>query len=370
LLIKKRSFVRVYRVLVHVAGCLGVCALLGGGSSVRAELDRPGGASPAAPRAVAPASPAPATRAVPGAAPGAAPGAGAAGAPPPTPALAAQALGCVIEPMQTAEVSASAAGVLESVMVDRGAVVRRGQVLAVLQSEVERASVEAARERAASASEVAALGAARDLARTRLKRMHALTELEFGARLELETAAAEFEIADHRLHQAREAFAVAQREYDLARRQLEQRQIRSPIDGVVADRLLHPGERVDGRPILRLMALDRLRVEVVVPASRFGRIREGMHAIVRPELPDGRDVSGHVVQVDRFVDAASGTFRARLALPNRDGGVPAGVRCQVVFDDTGVPAVRPAALAPPVGAPREPARPAPALAPDRPMRGT
>jgi RND family efflux transporter MFP subunit len=364
LLIQKRSFVRAPWVLQRVASCLGVCVLLGGGSIARADQEAATGASPVAPRTsgVVPANrggtiPAPA-----------APAAGAS-----APAAAGQALGCVIEPMNTAEVAASASGVLESVLVDRGALVRRGQVLAVLQSEVERAAVEAARERAASASEVAALAASRDLARTRLKRMHALTQLEFGARLELETAVAEFEIADHRLHQAREAFAVAQREHDLARRQLEQRQIRSPIDGVVADRLLHPGERVDGRPILRLVALDRLRVEVVVPASRFGRIREGMHASVRPELPDGRDVSGRVVQVDRFVDAASGTFRARLSLPNREGGVPAGVRCQVVFDDTGVPAVRPASHRPsaavPAGVPAKPvSRPAGAVA--GPARGT
>ena len=81
--------------------------------------------------------------------------------------------------------------------------------------------------------------------------MHTLSTMEFGGRLELENASAEFEIADHRLQQAREALEVARREHDLARRQLEQRQVRSPIDGIVADRLLNPGERVDGRPILK-----------------------------------------------------------------------------------------------------------------------
>lgn len=269
--------------------------------------------------------------------------------------------------MATAEVAAAAPGVLEAVRVDRGAFVRRGQVVATLQSEVERAAVDAARARAASESEVAALAASRDLARTKLRRMHELARLEYGARLELETAAAEFEIADHRLHQARESYEVAQRELELARRQLELRQVRSPIDGIVADRLLHPGERVDGRPILRVVALDRLRVEVVVPASRFGRIREGMTAAVRPELADARDVPGRVVQVDRFVDAASGTFRARLALPNADGAVPAGVRCQVVFQDPAAPGVRPAALP---AAPRPVAPPRPAAGADPGARGT
>lgn len=247
----------------------------------------------------------------------------------------ALALGCVIEPAQTAEVAAGASGVLESVLVDRGAVVRRGQVLATLQSDVEKAAYEAARSRAASESEVNALDAARDLAKTKLKRMHALSQLDYGGRLELETAAAEFEIADHRLQQAREALLVARRDEELARQQLEQRSIRSPIDGVVADRLLHPGERVDGRPILRVLSVSRLRAEVVVPASRFGQITPGMPARVAAEGAAAPEVVARVAQVDRFVDAASGTFRARLSLSDPGGRLPPGVRCRVAFGGGG-----------------------------------
>lgn len=253
-------------------------------------------------------------------------------------------VGCVIEPSSTAEVAAAVPGVLESVLVERGASVRRGQPLATLQAEVERAAAEAARLRAGADAEVSALAAARDLARTKMKRMHALAELQANARLELETAVAEFEIADHRLQQARDAQLVARREHELARRQLELRTVRSPINGVVADRLLNPGERVDGRPIVRLVGLDRLRVEVVMPAARFGRIREGTVATVRADMPDAPEASGRVVQVDRFVDAASGTFRARIELTNADGRLPAGVRCQVAFDAAGAASARPAAL--------------------------
>ncbi len=269
-------------------------------------------------------------------------------APAPTPAPVASTLGCVIEPADSAEVAAAAPGVLEAVKVERGTRVRRGQVIATLQSDVERAAVESARARASAESELNALAAARDLAKIKLKRMHALAQLDFGGRLELENAAAEFEIADHKLQQAREALVVAQRDHELAKRQLEQRQVRSPIDGVVADRLLNPGERVDGRPIVRVLAIDRLRVEVVVPSSRFGRIREGMHASVKADGVEAPEVSARVTQVDRFVDAASGTFRARLSLPNADGAVPAGVRCQVAFDEVATPAVRPASSRPAV----------------------
>lgn len=282
-----------------------------------------------------------------------APGARPAPAPAPAPAAPPTTLGCVIEPTQAAEVAASAPGVLESVRVERGARVRRGQVLATLQADVERAAVDAAWARASAESEINALAATRDFAKLKLRRMHTLASLDSGGRLELENAAAEFEIADHRLQQAREALSVARREHELARRQLEMREVRSPIDGIVADRLLNPGERVDGRPILRLVSLDRLRVEVVVPAARFGRIREGMAAVVKADGVEGPEVGARVSQVDRFVDAASGTFRARLDVPNADGGLPAGVRCQIAFDEVGNAPVRPAS------APAAPGRPAP-----------
>jgi len=268
------------------------------------------------------------------------------------PGATPSAVGCVIEAAASAEVAAAVPGVLETVLVDRGAVVRRGQVVATLNAEVERAAEEAARVRAGADGELSALAAARDLARTRMKRIHALVELQGGSRLELETAVAEFEIADHRLQQARDAREIALRELELARRQLALRTVRSPIDGVVADRLLHPGERVDGRPILRVTGLDRLRAEVVLPASRFGRIGIGASASVRAELPDAPQATGRVVQVDRFVDAASGTFRARVALPNPDGRLPAGVRCQVAFDEAAPGALRPAAETSPATGPR------------------
>ncbi|MFM1988867.1 MAG: hypothetical protein RJA99_1824 [Pseudomonadota bacterium] len=306
--------------------------------------------------AVAPAlqaqTPAPPNRPAPGARPAPAP------TPLPAPAAPPTTLGCVIEPTAVADVAASAPGVLESVKVERGARVRRGQVLATLQSDVERAAVETAWARASAESEVNALAATRDFAKLKLRRMHTLASLDSGGRLELENAAAEFEIADHRLQQAREALSVAHREHELARRQLELRQVRSPIDGIVADRLLNPGERVDGRPILRLVSLDRLRVEVVVPAARFGRIREGMAAVVKADGVDGPEVGARVSQVDRFVDAASGTFRARLDVPNADGGLPAGVRCQIAFDEAGNAPVRPAS-APAVEGTR--GRPAPRI---------
>ena len=39
--------------------------------------------------------------------------------------------------------------------------------------------------------------------------------------------------------------------------------------------------------------------------------------------------------VDRVLDVASGTYGVRLELPNPQGQLPGGIRCQVEFHDLG-----------------------------------
>ncbi len=215
--------------------------------------------------------------------------------------------------------------------VDRGQAVKRGQVLATLRSEVERANVESARSRAGAEAEIQAAQATREVAKLKLKKTYDLLQLGFSSQLELDQVKGEFEVADQRLAQAREARGVAVRELAASEAQLRQRTVRSPFDGVIVDRFVQPGERVDGKPLFKLAALDPLRVEVIVPASYYGQLKEGQTIAVQPDFAGAPSVDSKVVQVDRLVDAASGTFRARLALPNPKREIPAGLRCKVVL---------------------------------------
>jgi len=112
---------------------------------------------------------------------------------------------------------------------------------------------------------------------------------------------------------------------------LKLRTIRSPIDGVVMERTLGPGEYVgsDQTHLLTIAQIDPLYVEVYVPVSQFGKIRVGMEGEVHPEI--GGSYVAHVTVVDRVYDAASATIGVRLELPNPDNAIPAGLTCQVRF---------------------------------------
>ncbi len=240
--------------------------------------------------------------------------------------------GCLIQPHASANVATSVPGVLSEVRVRRGDTVKKNQILAVLDSDVEQALLGAAAARAQTRAEIASAQATRDMARQKLSRMQSLNELSYGARLEIELAQGELKVAEHRLQQARDRHKIANQEHQVAARQLEQRYVRSPIDGIVADRLLNPGERADGRPIMRIIKVKQLRVEVVAPAEQFGNLAPGMFGTVESETARPVSLTAIVDQVDSFIDPASGTFRARMLVDNSELKIPAGARCRVSFE--------------------------------------
>lgn len=244
-------------------------------------------------------------------------------------AAAAQPLGCLIEPHRVVEVGSAVIGVVESVKVERGDHVAKGDVLAVLRSDVERAAVGVAATRAKVAAEVQAAQASYELARQKHARALELRNQNFISAQALDQARAEADVARQRLAQARDQRRILARELQLAEAQLGLRTIRSPVDGVVVERYMSGGERVEEKPIVRVATVDPLRVEMVVPASLYGTISVGSVLMVAPELRDSAPRPAKVVLVDPLIDGPSNTFRVRLEMPNANHELPAGVRCKV-----------------------------------------
>lgn len=254
---------------------------------------------------------------------------------------APQALACLIQPAQVAEVGSAVIGVVQTLQADRGDRVQKGQVLATLRSEVERANAEAAESRARSLGELRGAVAALDLAELRRDRARALKDENFVSAQALEQAEAEFRVAKERVAQVREALRTATREVNATEAQLAQRTLRAPFDGVVVERYANLGERFEEKALFRIAAVSTLRVELVAPLPLFGQLKVGQKIQVTPELPGAPVRTASIVQIDQVLDPASNTFRLRLDLPNADGALPAGLRCRA---DLGLAA---AAKAPP-----------------------
>jgi RND family efflux transporter MFP subunit len=238
-------------------------------------------------------------------------------------------LDCMIQPHQIVQIGSAAPGVIERILVDRGEFVKQGQPLVQLQAGVERAALAVARERAAQQGEMTVAAGSADLAQRELQRAKELHEQNFVSQTYLDKQRAEAAVAGGRTDQASERKKLSQREVELAAAQLAQRSIGAPIAGVVVERFMSPGEFVDQKPILRIAAIDPLRVDVLVPAAAFGQLEVGMRGSVMPELLNKKEHIAVVKTVDRVIDAATNTFRVRLELPNPGGALPAGLRCKV-----------------------------------------
>ncbi|MDZ7841192.1 MAG: efflux RND transporter periplasmic adaptor subunit [Gammaproteobacteria bacterium] len=214
---------------------------------------------------------------------------------------------CLMEPAVEVSLSSPVAGVIESISVHRGSPVEEGQVLAKLEAAAEQAAVDLAR-------------AKLEFGQRKVARTKELYSENFTSEYSVDEAVTEARLATVELEQAQTILA--------------RKTIRSPITGLVVDKNADVGEFVDDDEILTLVKLDPLYIEVVVPVDQLDSISTGMQATVYPQQPVGGEYKAEVVTVDQVVDAASGTFGVRLALPNRDGGLPAGLRCMVAFPDS------------------------------------
>jgi RND family efflux transporter MFP subunit len=240
---------------------------------------------------------------------------------------------CIIEPHQIVKLASPVVGVIARLDVDRGDNVRRGQIVGKLEDGVEAAALALAQARATNEYVSKSMEARLHYLRSKHRRLNELHSKAVSSQASLEEADAQAKVAEQQLKEAELNREVAYLQIRHAEEVLNQRTLRSPIDGVVVDRLLVPGEyRNEQSPILTLAQIDPLRVEVFVPTAHYGRIRAGSKAQVKPDAPVGGAYSATVTVVDRVLDAASGTFGVRLALPNPDLLLPAGIACKVVFE--------------------------------------
>jgi membrane fusion protein, multidrug efflux system len=215
-------------------------------------------------------------------------------------------LECLVEPFMLVNVGSPVDGVLEQVLVNRGDGVRKGQVVAKLQSGVEAAAVTLSKARV-------------EFARRKLERSETLYEKQLISAQDKDELVTEVRLHEAELKRDEENLAL--------------KAIVSPVDGVVVERRLAPGDviRTDKSVVLKLAQIDPLNVEVIAPARYFKSVRIGMTGSVslEPFFP-GRH-RAKVVVVDKVIDAASGTLGIRLQLANPGNKIPAGIKCTVAL---------------------------------------
>ncbi len=214
-------------------------------------------------------------------------------------------------------------GILTSRPVEVGQSVASGQLIAELNSDLEKVSVRASRLKARSPHEVRAAEVDETLKKEDLERKRELALRDSVSHWELRQAELAFELAQARTQVVQLQQRVYEEELARDEAMLAQRQARAPFAGWVWRTYKEVGEAVDARqPVVLLVALDPLWVEINVPAEHAGRIRAGQEVTISVA---GQVRGALVGSVEPVVDAGSATFRVRIDVPNSDHAMVAGV---------------------------------------------
>ncbi|MCK1368258.1 efflux RND transporter periplasmic adaptor subunit [Bradyrhizobium sp. 62] len=239
---------------------------------------------------------------------------------------------CILEPRLKIKLATPVSGVLKEVLADRGDVVSKDQVVARLESAVDQAQLELAKAKAESDATVKAREARLTFLTKKRERTTSLMAKGAASAAALDEIESDFGVASQDLREAQANLRISQLEVVRAEEVLKLRSVRSPIDGVVAERNLLGGEfAYDQAPIMTIAQINPLNVEVFVPIALYGTIKIGMEAAVTGEEPVGGRYVAKVEVIDPLIDARSGTFGIRLLLSNPDNKIPAGLRCRVEF---------------------------------------
>jgi membrane fusion protein (multidrug efflux system) len=192
-----------------------------------------------------------------------------------------------IESEHQANVVPLAQGVVKRLLVEEGDTVRKGQLLAEIESPQ--------------------LDAALDRARAELERAEADAEVAERLHAQGAVSAAERDVA-------RRAVRAARTAVDETRRTGGNTRLTSPIAGTVATRAVRFGEVAAGVPAFTIVDLRALRVVVSLPERDLARVRVGQLAEVLGTTEPPVRGSARVERIAPVVDAATGTFRVTLAL--------------------------------------------------------
>lgn len=226
----------------------------------------------------------------------------------------------VVEAANVSSISFEVAGIVNELQVDVGDRIAKGQVLAIMDESAYRLNVEAAR-----ASVRGAEVQLRDAEATfeRLRRVNLAAP---GATSELDV-----EQAEAARDGARQNLSYANSRLSLAQRDLSLTELRSPFEGVIAQRHVDAFQQVNrGQQIFDLFMEGAMEAAIGVPESEIGSIYLGMSGEVRlPAVANGT-FPGIVSEVSQ-VAGAGNAFPVRLAIDSEDPQVRPGVTGEVTL---------------------------------------
>ena len=238
-----------------------------------------------------------------------------------------------VEPYRDIDVSSPEMDTISKIHVREGDRVSSGQVLAVLNEEVLQATLTVARKAKEAQGKLLSAEAELQLQSDLLEKLRGLFRRNHSTNGEITRAEAQLDIVSARVRAVRDEMDVKAADFDRIKAQLEQKRIKSPIDGIVTHIYKDSGEFVSATEpvILKVVQLNPLLVVFSVPSVDA----EQLAADLEVPLAIGKrrvSTTGVIEFVSPTTDAQSGTVRVKVRIPNSKGEFRSGDACWLQLD--------------------------------------
>jgi RND family efflux transporter MFP subunit len=226
------------------------------------------------------------------------------------------ATGEFVSPVRS-ELSPKIPGRVAKLYVDEGSRVRRGQPVLELETDYTRLNLQSAN------AEVARAKAALDEAARDLERKKGLVAKDSIPKATYDRSQAMYD-------QAAAAHQAAAAQAALLRQQVGDGTLRSPVDGIVAEKRTDVGARLgDGGVAFVVVQLSPLRLRFAVPERLIGRIQAGDRVTATVDPYPNEKFEGTVKTLGGVIDPKTRTMFAEAEFANRDGRLRPGLFARV-----------------------------------------
>jgi HlyD family secretion protein len=241
-------------------------------------------------------------------------------------------------------VSSKVTGKITDVNIEEGMRVKAGQQLARLDDAV------AGKALALSQAQVQAAGSSLEETRVQVRqaqidydRASSMHSSQIGSKSDLDHAQAQLDALKARLATQGDSYAVAQRELQLHRQDVEDTIIRAPFDGIVVSKDAQPGEMISPMSagggftrtgICTIVDMDSLEIEVDVAEAYINRVHPNQKVeAVLDAYPDWK-IPAHVITAVPTADRQKATVKVRIAFDAKDERVLPDMGVKTTFIDT------------------------------------
>lgn len=210
-----------------------------------------------------------------------------------------------LRPVQGADLSTEASGVVTRILFENGAEVKKGDLLLELDTDTEQANLRSARAEA-------------DLARTVYERTRKLRENSTVPQSELDTAESQLRKMNALVEQLKAT--------------IQKKQISAPFSGRLGIREVNLGQFVNnGDKIVSLQALDPIYVDFLLPQQLLSGLSTGEKLRIDTDVYPGRVFEGELTAINSEIDPVTRNIRLQGTLLNPSGELRPGMFVRVIL---------------------------------------